>query len=260
MSVFLVVRHTRGDEEAGRLELVRSARVGRQAPLTSALAVAALANAVLVALLCLVLPVLGLPATGSVALALAIGTCGLAFTGVSLVAAQLTSGARAARGLAIGALGVAFLARAVGDATGASGPSWLTWVLPLGWTETLRPFAGERWWVLALFLGSTGLAFSLAKRRDLGAGLVQEARRSGCWARAWPSSRRPRSSSASRRWPTARYRTGAWRSRGRRWGSPSCSTSSARRSSSPSGRLTSHRSPTLPGCLAARLAPPRCSG
>ena len=55
MSVFLVVRHTRGDEEAGRLELVGSARVGRQAPLASALAVAALANAILVALLCLVL-------------------------------------------------------------------------------------------------------------------------------------------------------------------------------------------------------------
>src|SRR5215471_15772506 len=28
MSVFLVVRHTRGDEEAGRLELIGSARVG----------------------------------------------------------------------------------------------------------------------------------------------------------------------------------------------------------------------------------------
>ena len=163
MSVFLVVRHTRGDEEAGRLELVRSARVGRQAPLTSALAMALLANAILVALLCLVLPLLGLPAAGSAALALAIGTCGLAFTGVSAVTAQLTSGARAARGLAIGVLGVAFLARAVGDATGASGPSWLTWVLPLGWTETLRPFAGERWWVLALpvalFLAGTWLAF-----------------------------------------------------------------------------------------------------
>jgi ABC-2 type transport system permease protein len=178
MSVFLVVRHTRGDEEAGRLELVRSARVGRQAPLTSALTVALLANAMLVALLCLVLPVLGLPAAGSAALALAIGTCGLAFSGVSLVAAQLTAGARAARGLAIGVLGVAFLARAVGDATGASGPSWLTWVLPLGWTETLRPFAGEHWWVLALpvalFLGSTWLAFSLARRRDLGVGLLPD--------------------------------------------------------------------------------------
>jgi ABC-2 type transport system permease protein len=178
MSVFLVVRHTRGDEEAGRLELVRSARVGRQAPLTAALAVALLANATLVALLCLVLPLLGLPVAGSAALALAIGTCGLSFTGVSLVAAQLTAGARAARGLAIGVLGVAFLARAVGDATGTSGPSWLTWGLPLGWTETLRPFAGERWWVLALpvalFFGGTWLAFSLARRRDLGAGLLPD--------------------------------------------------------------------------------------
>ena len=178
MSVFLVVRHTRGDEEAGRLELIGSARVGRQAPLASAIAVAAGANAILVALLCLVLPLLGLPAGGSAALALAIGTCGLAFTGVSAVAAQLTSGARAARGLAIGALGVAFLARAVGDAAGASGPSWLTWVLPLGWTETLRPFAGERWWVLALplalFPAGTWLAFALAERRDLGAGLLPD--------------------------------------------------------------------------------------
>jgi ABC-2 type transport system permease protein len=178
MSVFLVIRHTRGDEEAGRLELIGSARVGRQAPLASALIVAALANAILVALLCLVLPPLGLPAGGSAALALAIGTCGLAFTGVSAVAAQLTAGARAARGLAIGVLGAAFLARAVGDATGASGPSWLTWALPLGWTEMLRPFAGERWWVLALpvglFLAGTWLAFWLSEHRDLGAGLVPD--------------------------------------------------------------------------------------
>jgi ABC-2 type transport system permease protein len=178
MSVFLVVRHTRGDEETGRLELIGSARVGRQAPLASALAVASLANVVLTVLLCIVLPVLGLPAAGSVALALAIGTCGLAFVGVSAVAAQLTAGARAARGLAIGALGVAFLVRAVGDSAGASGPSWLTWALPLGWTETLRPYAGERWWVLALplalFAAGAWLSFSLAARRDHGAGLFPD--------------------------------------------------------------------------------------
>jgi ABC-2 type transport system permease protein len=197
MSIFLVVRHTRGDEEAGRLELVGSARVGRQAPLSSAIAVAAIANVVLIALLCLVLPVLGLPVAGSVALALAIGAAGLAFTGISAVAAQLTSSARAARGLAIGVLGVAFLARAVGDAAGTSGPSWLTWALPLGWTEMLRPFAGERWWVLllslAVFLGGTWLAFALAQRRDLGAGLLPDrpgrpaasAALSGPFALAW---------------------------------------------------------------------------
>jgi ABC-2 type transport system permease protein len=178
MSVFLVVRHTRGDEEAGRLELIGSARVGRQAPLASAIAVAAGANVVLAAALCVVLPLLGLPGAGSAALSLAIGTCGLAFTAISAVTAQLTTGARSARGLAIGVLGAAFLARAVGDSAGAGGPSWLTWVLPLGWTETLRPFAGERWWVLALplalFAAGSWLAFALAARRDHGAGLFPD--------------------------------------------------------------------------------------
>ena len=178
MSIFLVIRHTRGDEEAGRLELIGSARIGRQAPLASAIAVAVVANVVLTVVLCVILPLLGLPAVGSAALSLAIGTCGLAFTGISAVAAQLSSRARAVRGVAIVILGVAFMARAVGDAAGASGPSWLTWVLPLGWTETLRPFAEERWWVLALplavFAGGTWLAFELSARRDQGAGLLPD--------------------------------------------------------------------------------------
>ena len=178
MSVFIVIRHSRADEEAGRLELIGSARVGRQAPLVSAIGVAALANVVIAAVLCVVLPLLGLPAAGSVALSLAIGTCGLAFTGIAAVTAQLASGARAARGLAFGVLGVAFLARAVGDSAGGGGPAWLTWVLPLGWTEEIRPFAGERWWVLALPLAlcaaGVGLAFALAARRDYGAGLLPD--------------------------------------------------------------------------------------
>ena len=35
MSIFLVIRHTRADEEAGRLELIGSTAVGRHAPLRS---------------------------------------------------------------------------------------------------------------------------------------------------------------------------------------------------------------------------------
>jgi len=178
MSVFLVIRHTRADEESGRLELVGSARVGRHAPLLSAVGVALTGNVILVALLAVVLPAAGLPVTGSVALALATGACGLAFTGIGAVTAQLYDGARAARGLAIAVLGAAFLARAVGDSAGPAGPSWLTWTLPLGWTELVRPFAAERWWVLllplAVFAGGTGLAFTLAARRDLGAGLLPQ--------------------------------------------------------------------------------------
>src|SRR5580658_1376480 len=83
MTVFLVVRHTRADEESGRLELVGSAAVGRRAPLTAGLLVAVQANVLLTVLLGLVLSLIGLPLTGAAALSLAIGSCGLAFTGIS---------------------------------------------------------------------------------------------------------------------------------------------------------------------------------
>jgi len=178
MAVFIVIRHTRTDEEAGRLELVGSAAVGRQAALTAGIATAAAASVAVSVLLTIALPLVHLPAAGSAALALGIGCCGLAFTGIAAVAAQLTSSARAARGIALGVLGVAFIVRGVGDSAGAAGPSWLSWASPLSWIQAARPFAGERWWVLALplaaFAAGTGLAFALAGRRDLGAGLLPD--------------------------------------------------------------------------------------
>jgi ABC-2 type transport system permease protein len=188
MSIFLVIRHTRADEEAGRLELVGSAAVGRLAALTAALLVAVAANVLLTGLLIAVLILVGLPAAGSVAFALAITTCGLAFAAVAALAAQLTSGARAARGIAIGVLGAAFLLRAVGDASGEGGVSWLTWLSPLGWTEFVRPYTEDRWWVLALPLALTAAAtagaYVLAVIRDHGAGLLPD-RPGRATASAW---------------------------------------------------------------------------
>ena len=179
VAIFVVIRHTRSDEEAGRLELAGSAVVGRQAALVAALATAAAPILAVAVLLCVLLPLVGLPPAGSAALALGIGCCGLAFAGIAAVAAQLSSTARAARGIALAALAVAFMLRGVGDAvpqTGASGPSWLSWLSPLGWIQLARPFAAPRWWVLGLPLavaaGSTALAFAIAARRDLGAGLL----------------------------------------------------------------------------------------
>ena len=182
MTVFIVIRHTRGDEEAGRLELVGSAVVGRQAALTAGLLTAVTASVAVAALLCVVLSALGLPVSSSVVFALAIGANGLAFTGIAAVAAQLASGARGARGIAFGVLGAAFMLRAIGDSAGPSGPSWLTWTSPLGWVELTRPFGGtfdgQRWWVLALpcavLAAGVGAAYALAARRDLGAGLLPD--------------------------------------------------------------------------------------
>jgi ABC-2 type transport system permease protein len=127
---------------------------------------------------CAVLPLTGLPAAGSALLALGIGCCGLAFTGIAAVAAQLSASARAARGIALAVLGVAFVLRGVGDSAGAAGPGWLSWLSPLAWIQLARPFAVREPWVLVLPLAvaaaGTGLAFAVADRRDLGAGLLPD--------------------------------------------------------------------------------------
>jgi ABC-2 type transport system permease protein len=184
LAIFIVVRHTRADEEAGRLELVGSGAVGRQAPLTAALLAAVTANVAIALLTLLWLPVLKLPWAGSAALALSIGACGLAFAGLAAVAAQLAGTARGARGIALAVLGAAFVLRAVGDA-GSVGHaeaalSWLSWASPLGWAEFARAFgsAGECWWVLAIPLAAcaaaVAVAFALAAWRDHSAGLLPD--------------------------------------------------------------------------------------
>lgn len=174
MSLLTVVRHTRTEEETGRLELIGATVVGRYAPLTAALLTAALANLGIALLVALGLIGTGLPVTGSLALGLATGLAGLMFVAVAAVAAQLTESARSATAITAAVLGASFLLRAVGD----TGPTWLSWLSPIGWAMRLRPFAGEVWWVTGLAAGSvvvlTAVAYALVARRDLGAGLVAE--------------------------------------------------------------------------------------
>jgi len=176
MSVLAVIRHTRAEEEAGRLELLRSGVVGRHAPLAAALVVTIGANIVLAALIAVGLMSLSAPAIGSVALGLGFLGCGIVFTGVGAVAAQVSENARPSRGLAVVILGVAYLLRAVGDSS-ATGTrmSWLSWLSPIGWAQQTRAFAGERWWALGipLVVGTVLIAVAvwLEGRRDFGAGL-----------------------------------------------------------------------------------------
>ncbi|UQA94504.1 ABC transporter permease [Streptomyces halobius] len=181
MSLLIVVRHTREEEETGRQELLSAAMVGRRAPLTAALLAALVANGALTLIITAGLANTGRPAGGSLALGLAIGGTGMLFAALAAIAAQLTESARLAKGLTGAALGLAFVLRAAGDAAsqggsprtesgGASSP--LTWVSPVGWAENLRAFADERWWVLLLFLAAIAsavcVAYTLTARRDLG--------------------------------------------------------------------------------------------
>ncbi|MEU2539339.1 ABC transporter permease [Streptomyces iakyrus] len=170
MSLLVVVRHTRDEEESGRQELVASGTVGRRASLTAALLAAAVANAVLALLVTAGLARQG--AAGALALGLGIAGVGMVFATMAAIVAQLTESARLARGLTAAVLGTAFVLRAAGDSGTDDGSSVLTWLSPLGWLENLRPYAAERWWVLALLAGAAvlqgALAYALAGRRDLG--------------------------------------------------------------------------------------------
>jgi ABC-2 type transport system permease protein len=170
MSLIVVVRHTRDEEESGRQELVASGMVGRRASLTAALLTALVANAALALLVTAGLA--GQGATGALAFGLGIGGVGLVFATMAAIVAQLTESARLARGLTAAVLGAAFVLRAAGDSATDDGSSVLTWLSPLGWLENLRSFADERWWVLLLFLAAAALqgtaAYVLAGRRDVG--------------------------------------------------------------------------------------------
>lgn len=177
VSALTVIRHTRTEEEAGRRELLSATVLGRQAPLAAALVVVVAANVVMGAIMVAMLTSAGLPTTGSVALGVSYAAAGLLFAAVGAVAAQLTEGAGAARGIAIGVLGAVFLIRAAGDAAGPGGNlAWLSWLSPIGWVHRVRPFAGEQWWVLgpivALGLALLAGAVGLLQRRDLGAGVL----------------------------------------------------------------------------------------
>jgi ABC-2 type transport system permease protein len=174
MSLLLLTRHTRQEEETGRAELVSSAAVGRYAWLAAGLLFVLAVNVVLAVVTALGYVAMGLPVAGSLTLAAVCGLNGMVFAGVAAVTAQLTEYARPANGMAFAALGGAFLLRAVGDT--ATGLSWLSWLSPIGWAERFRPFAGERWWVLllpvALLVVLLVVAAALLVRRDLGAGVL----------------------------------------------------------------------------------------
>lgn len=170
MSLVIVVRHTREEEETGRQEMLSATAVGRRAPLTAALLTALAANAAVALIVTAGLAAQG--AAGALALGLAIGGTGMVFATTAAIVAQLTESARLAKGLTAGLLGLAFVLRAAGDSGTPDGGSALTWLSPVGWAEHVRAFAGERWWALLPTAGAiavqTGVAYALTARRDVG--------------------------------------------------------------------------------------------
>lgn len=175
MSVLLVVRHTRAEEENGQAELLRAGSVGRHVPLTAALTLLVLVNLVVGALIAAGLAIVGLAVVDSLAFAAGLVTTGVVFGGVAAVTAQLFEQARAASGAALAAVAVAAVVRGFGDIL-AHGGSWLSWLSPIAWAQQTRPYVDLRWWPLSLsvvlIVALTGCAYALNDRRDFAGGII----------------------------------------------------------------------------------------
>ncbi|MCL2528047.1 MAG: hypothetical protein FWE42_06445 [Defluviitaleaceae bacterium] len=177
MNIFLVLRLTRGDEEKGRYEVIRSLPVGRLSGLNAAIITAFSANLVLAVshwLLLWGLGVDGITMAGALAYGISLGLCGFFFAVVTALFAQLSPSARGAMGYGFGILIGAYLVRAVGDPTSEA----LAMASPFGVLMRAQVFVGNYYWpvaiVAAVALGLCGLAYVLNARRDIEQGYIPE--------------------------------------------------------------------------------------
>lgn len=175
-SLLFVIRHSRKEEETGRLELIGSTPIGRHASLAAVLIVGVIANVLMTLLIIIGSSGMGFPLAGTFVLALFAGVFGCFFMGIAAVAAQLTSSARVARGISFGWLGIFFFLQILINVSGTT--SNILAISPFGWGILAKPYAGEQFWVLLIpIVLSTVLlysAFDLSAKRDVGMGMIPE--------------------------------------------------------------------------------------
>lgn len=177
MSILLITRNTRSEEEEGILEMIQALPTGRLAHTTSAILMLLLTNVLLAVVSSSLLLAYGdssITLEGAILTGLSYGTIGMIFGSVTLVTAQFSSNARGTMMLAFGVLGLSYMMRIVGD----SGFELLSWFSPLGLIYGTEAFVSNNWfpiWIgLALSLSLIALALWLKNRRDMGAGLLPD--------------------------------------------------------------------------------------
>ncbi|MBB6450945.1 ABC-2 type transport system permease protein [Geomicrobium halophilum] len=161
MSILLVTRHTRADEEDGRAEMIRSLPVGRLSNLNATLLVLCVTNVLLTLVTGFGLYSLGVESMdleGSLLYGAGLGATGIFFTGVTALFAQLSESSRGTTGFSIAVLMIAYLVRAVGDVTNET----LSWFSPLGWVTQTEVYSNNDWGPIFLTIGVSVVLFFMA--------------------------------------------------------------------------------------------------
>lgn len=173
---------TRGEEDAGRWELLLTGGVTRKSAAQQALLGLAAGAAALFVLTAIITAAVGhsskveISAGGAVYFSLAITSSAFMFLAIGALCAEVATSRRQAAGLASALLGASYALRMVAD-SGAS-LSWLRWATPLGWVEELQPLTKPRpiafvpIVVTIVLFGLTAVV--VAGRRDLGTGSLPD--------------------------------------------------------------------------------------
>lgn len=175
-------RLLRGEEDAGRWEVLLAGRTTRRRAPAEAVAGLFVGFALLWVVPAFVTVAVGssqrvgFTIAGSLGLVLASVAAGAVFLLVGAVSSQVMSTRRQAAALAGGLLAAAYAVRAVADA--GSGTGWLRWLTPLGWPELLRPMTAPDPVAALPIVGSlvvlAAATVVLAGRRDLDASLLAD--------------------------------------------------------------------------------------
>jgi polyether ionophore transport system permease protein len=167
------VRALRGEEDAGRQELVLAGAVSRRSAYLAVVAAVSISGMLMWLAVWIGLAAARLPVGGAGYLAVVTVAPAFVFAGVGALASQLAPCRRLAVQIATAVLAACFLLRVVADLAGGVG--WLRWATPLGWSEELRAFAHPRPAVLVLPILTTVLLLAaagvLAVDRDVGTGV-----------------------------------------------------------------------------------------
>jgi len=177
MNIFLVVRHTRADEEKGRYEVVRSLPTGRLANLNATMIAASAVNIILSLVIGLGMFAFGdesMGFNGSMLWGASLGAVGLAFAAFTALFCQLSSSSRGAAGYSFAVMAVFYLLRAPGDMN--ADLEIFALISPLGLVMRTKTYMTDEWApvfvLIAIAAAVAAIAYRLNYSRDIEQGVI----------------------------------------------------------------------------------------
>ena len=173
-AMLVVIRITRGDEEAGRWDLLLAGRYRLSRVITLHVTVVVATTILVGTAVTVAMTAAGADAGGSLRYGLALALIGVGAAAWGALAGQLIADRRRAATLGAAGISAALLARMIAD--GVESLAWWQWLTPFGLLGLAEPFAANPTMpLLVLALGAatlTAAAVVTSRRRDLHDGLI----------------------------------------------------------------------------------------